>query len=97
MQLLQQWALAALKARGSADGLLVLASSDEAIHVARRLGLHYERLPSASSWAASVAACVHVAGELLQRHGQPLVLSMPSVQWWMDPGPWIRCDDLDCV
>ena len=46
VQLLQQWALAALKARGSADGLLVLASSDEAIHVARRLGLHYERLPS---------------------------------------------------
>jgi len=65
VQLLQQWALAALKARGSADGLLVLASSDEAIHVARRLGLHYERLPSASSWAASVAACVHVAGELI--------------------------------
>ena len=65
VQLLQQWALAALKARGSAEGLLVLASSDEAIHVARHLGLNYERLPSASSWAASVAACVHVAGELI--------------------------------
>ena len=92
VQLLHQWAQTALKARGSADALLILAASDGAIHVAQRLGLQYKRLPRASSWAGSVAACVHEAGELLLRHGQPLVLSMPSVQWWVDPGPWLRCD-----